>query len=236
MIKIAIVEDEMHYIEQLKGYLNRYQIDENELIKLDIFRDGEDIVEGYHGDYDIILMDIQMQFMNGMITAEKIREMDQEVIIIFITNMTQYALRGYAVEALDYVLKPVTYYSLRQKLNRAINKLKKKHNHYIYISLSDGVQRIDVSRILYIECEGHYLNYYSREQAYSSRGTIREVEEMLTQYGFVRINKGILVNMLHVSAMKNGCCLIGNQQLIVSRQRKKHFMEMLTNHISERVG
>ncbi len=236
MVKIAIVEDEIHYMEQLKAYLGQYRKDENQLIELSVFRDGEDILDRYQGEFDIILMDIQMQFMDGMTTAEKIRELDQEVIIIFITNMMQYALRGYAVDALDYILKPVTYYALRQKLNKAIGKLRSRHSQYLSILVSDGVQKIDIAHIFYVESAGHYLTYYSRNKSYISRGTMRVVEELLLPYGFFRINKGTLVNMLHVNAMQNGCCIIGNQQLLVSRQRKKCFMEMLTNHISGVVG
>ena len=65
------------------------------------------VYENYRGGFDIILMDIQMRFMDGMTTAEKIRQMDQKVIIMFITNMIQYAVRGYEVDAMDYVVKPV---------------------------------------------------------------------------------------------------------------------------------
>ena len=184
MIKVAIVEDEMHYIEQLNEYLNQYQNDENQLIDLFIFRDGEDILDGYQGKYDIILMDIQMKFMDGMTTAEKIREIDQEVIIMFITNMTQYAVRGYAVDALDYILKPVTYYSLCQKLNKAIGKLRNRHNQYITIPVTEGVQKVDITHLLYIESYGHYLTYYTKKTSYVSRGTISAVEEMLSPYGF----------------------------------------------------
>ena len=66
-------------------------------------------MENYSGDFDIILMDIQMKYMDGMTAAEQIRKLDSEVIIMFITNMTQYAIRGYEVDALDYVVKPVEY-------------------------------------------------------------------------------------------------------------------------------
>ena len=107
MIHIAIVEDEKLYIDQLQEYISRYREEKRLSIKTTVFCDGEDIVEDYRGDYDIILFDIQMKFMDGMTAAEKIREIDQEVKILFITNMTQYAIRGYQVDAMDYVVKPV---------------------------------------------------------------------------------------------------------------------------------
>ena len=107
MIQIAIVEDEEIYVKQLTEYIRKYQTERGRSIKVTVFGDGEDITENYNGVFDIILMDIQMRFMDGMTAAEKIRQMDQKVIIMFITNMIQYAVRGYEVDAMDYVVKPV---------------------------------------------------------------------------------------------------------------------------------
>ena len=99
MIQIAVVEDEEIYVKQLTEYIRKYQTERGRSIKVTVFGDGEDITENYSGGFDIILMDIQMQFMDGMTAAEKIRQMDQKVIIMFITNMIQYAVRGYEVDA-----------------------------------------------------------------------------------------------------------------------------------------
>ena len=93
-MKLAIVEDEKIYVERIKSYLERYQNEFGDEICSVWFDDGSEIIENYSGDYDIILMDIQMKFLDGFSTAKKIRELDQEVIIIFITNMTNYAIRG----------------------------------------------------------------------------------------------------------------------------------------------
>ena len=108
MITIAIVEDEEAYAKQLTEYIEKYQQESGRRFKVIRFTDGDEIVEKYTGEYDIILMDIQMQFMDGMTAAEEIRKFDTKVVIMFITNMTNYAIRGYEVDAMDYVLKPVT--------------------------------------------------------------------------------------------------------------------------------
>ena len=126
MIKIAIVEDDITYSEQLQEYLKRYESDFSESFDISTYFDGDAIVEDYHSQFDIILMDVEMRFMDGMSAAEEIRRTDKEVVIIFITNMPQYAIRGYAVEALDYMLKPVSYFAFSQRLSRAISRMKKK--------------------------------------------------------------------------------------------------------------
>ena len=104
MIRIAVVEDEELYAEQLQNYISKYAEERKKQIKVTWFQDGEDIVSGYKGEYDIILLDIQMRFMDGMTAAEKIRELDSEVVLMFITNMIQYAVRGYEVFAFSHKL------------------------------------------------------------------------------------------------------------------------------------
>ena len=92
MINIAIVEDEALYKEQLEKFIGQYSKETGTEIKITYFQDGDEIAIDYTGDFDIILMDIQMRFMDGMTAARKIREMDTKVIIIFVTNMIQYAV------------------------------------------------------------------------------------------------------------------------------------------------
>ena len=90
-------------------------------------------------------MDVEMKFMDGMSAAEEIRKIDTEVVIIFITNMAQYAIRGYAVDALDYVLKPVSYFAFSQRLNRAISRMKKRETKIIMVNMKGGMVRINVA-------------------------------------------------------------------------------------------
>lgn len=233
MIRIAVVEDEDVFVEQLKEYLERYRRESGNGIRVTYFRDGDEIAEEYKGDYDIILMDIQMEFMDGMTAAEKIRKLDQEVIIMFITNMTQYAIRGYQVDALDYMVKPIEYFAFSQKLDRAIVRLKRRDRHYISISVEDGIQKLDVTEIFYVESQGHILVYHTRKGVFVTRGTMKELEEALLPYGFYRSNKGYLVNMKHVDGIQDGCCVISNERLPISRGKRKQFMEALVNYMGE---
>ena len=100
---------------------------------------------------DIILMDIQMKFMDGMTAAEMIRRRDPEVLIIFITNRSDYAVRGYEVDALDYVVKPVEYFSFSQKLDRAISRRGRNRDQHIVIHSDGGIYKLSASQILFVE-------------------------------------------------------------------------------------
>ena len=151
MLHIAIVEDEENYSRELEEYIHRYGEETSRQFKVTHFQDGEDIVESYSGGFDLLLMDIQMEFMDGMTAAEKIRERDQEVQIIFITNRNDYAIRGYEVDALDYVLKPVSYYIFAKKLDKAFSRIANKKSETITITktqsdLSYGKRRLYYQR------------------------------------------------------------------------------------------
>ena len=120
MIKICIVEDEKSQADLLTNYIRKY--DSNpDAFSIEWLEDGMDLVDDYKGQYDIIFLDIQMKHLDGMAAAEKIRKVDSDVIIIFITSTVQYAVQGYAVDALGYVLKPVPYEAFRQLLDKTEN-------------------------------------------------------------------------------------------------------------------
>ena len=123
MIRVAIVEDEAAVRDQLMGYVQRYMRQYDAQIEVTMFTDGVEILEEYRPVYDIIFLDVEMQHLDGMETASRIRALDSDVLLIFITNMAQYAIKGYAVGALDYVLKPVPYFAFSQQLQKAAGQL-----------------------------------------------------------------------------------------------------------------
>ena len=230
MIRIAIVEDEKIYVEQLIEYLNEYQKTIGEEISVSVYQDGDGITSCYKSQFDIILMDIQLKFVDGMSAAEEIRQVDSEVIIIFITNMTQYAIKGYEVGALDYILKPVTYFIFSQKLGRAISRIKRRKNIYITIPVKSGVLRLDVADIYYIESLGHNLILHTGNGNYVTAMTMKSIEEKLMGYGFSRGNKCYLINLEHVDGIRDKCALVKGELLQLSRPRLNVFMQDLTKY------
>ena len=131
MIRVAIVEDDAEVQGVLQEYVRRYTRQYGTEFEVTLFADGVDILDDYRAVYDIIFLDVEMKHLDGMTTAERIRQMDAEVILIFITNMAQYAIRGYSVGALDYVLKPVSYYAFSQRLGRAVERVARRARHFL---------------------------------------------------------------------------------------------------------
>ncbi len=232
MIRIALVEDDPLYRAQLLEYLDRYAGESGEKFSIRTFTDGDEIAIGYRADYDIILMDVQMKYMDGMTAAEEIRKLDTEVVIIFITNMAQYAIRGYAVDALDYVLKPLSYYAFSQRIDRAIGRLQRRTRHYLYISGKNGSQKLDCARLLYVEVTGHELVYHTADGLIHATGTMKEVEEALAGRSFFRCNKCYLVNLDRVDAVRGDLAMIGTEAVQISRAKKKAFLDALNDHIN----
>lgn len=233
MIRIALVEDEDIYVKQMQKYLEQYSRENGLKINLKVFGDGEDILEYYTGQYDIILLDIQMQFMDGMTAAEKIRELDPKVILIFVTNMVQYAVQGYSVDAMDYILKPVDYFMLSQRLNKAVARLGQEEKHYISLRTKAGICKVALSDILYVESQKHQLCYVTPQDKYISRGGISDCEEALKSYGFYRVHKGYIVNMRRVDRIEGDCCHIQGESIIISREKKKGFMQEMLRYIGD---
>ncbi len=235
MIRIAIVEDEEVSARQLEEYLEIYKRESGNELRVSVFGDGEEIVRRYQPDYDIILMDVQMKEIDGMTAAKIIRGQDPEVVLIFITNMAQYAIYGYAVDALDYLLKPVSYFAFSQRLDRAIERLKKRTTRYITLPVRGGSQKLDVSDIRYIESQGHNLTVHVHNGTLSVSGTMRELEDELAPCGFFRCNKGYLVNLVHVDAVRDGCAIVDGESLLISRGRKNAFLEAIASHMGGRL-
>ncbi len=234
MVRIAIVEDEEASVRQLREYLTIYQRESGNELRVSVFADGEEIVRHYQPNYDIILMDVQMRSMDGMTAAEVIRRQDPEVVILFITNMAQYAIRGYAVDALDYLLKPVSYFAFSQRLDRAIERMRKRTARYITLAVRGGSRKLDVSDIRYIESQGHNLTVHLREESLSVSGTMRELEDALVPHGFFRCNKGYLINLAHVDAVREGSAIVDGEPLLISRGRKNAFLEAMAGYMGGR--
>lgn len=231
MIKVAIAEDDSQYIEVLKEYMARFMKENGVSIELKIFTDGKQIVFDYEPVYDIILMDIEMPGLDGMSAAEKIRESDKDVIIIFITNMAQYAIKGYQVRARSYILKPVNYYSFEMELKEAVGTLSKKKNDSLLLPGGDGLMKVKVGDIYYLESRKHQMIIHTKNGVIEIRESMKNMEEKLAGYYFERCNVSFLVNLVHVNGISGDCVDVEGEQIPISRQKRKGFIAALSNYV-----
>ncbi|MGI6056432.1 MAG: LytR/AlgR family response regulator transcription factor [Bilifractor sp.] len=233
MLRIAIVEDDENYRREFRSYLEQYGRENGKTFSIREFSDGDGILNSYTPDYDIILMDIEMAFVDGMTAAQEIRKSDTEVCIIFITNMPQYAIKGYTVGALDYILKPVSYYSFAQTITRALGRRKTVQDKYVILNIRGGMRKISVSAVRYIEVMNHDLIFHLVSEEISSRGALKEIEKQLEGEYFFQCNKGFLINLAYVDGIVGNDVQIGGERLQVSRSRKKPLMDALNRYMAE---
>ena len=228
-----MVDDDANYREELIQYLEQYEQESGEKFSIATFTDGDEILDGYTAAYDIIVMDIAMRFVDGMKAAEQIRQMDSEVVIIFITNMPQYAMKGYLVDALDYVLKPLSYYAFSQRIDRALVRMRRRGKKYISIPVKNGVKKLDISRITYVEIQDHDLIFHTTAGVLPSKGKLAEIEEQLDPKQFFRCGKSHLVNLEFVEGVENSDVQVGDDVVRVSRTRRKALLDALNDYINE---
>ena len=179
MINICIVEDESDQADLLRKYIQTYGNKTNQQFAITHFTDGIDLVDEYRAQFDIILLDIQMKHLDGMVAAEKIRKVDADVVIIFITSTVRYAVQGYAVDALGYVLKPVPYLQFEQLFDKAISRvMTKKQKLYIRVSVDERQLKLDCDNIYYIESQRNNVCIHCADEDYITAGPLKKFEEM----------------------------------------------------------
>lgn len=231
MIHLAIVDDDENSRSSLCDFVKRYEEEYNEKLKVTTFADGADITEDYKANYDIIILDIEMRFMDGMRAAELIREVDSDVILMFITNMAQYAIKGYSVQAMNYLLKPISYFAFSQELHKATSRIKERKTAYFSIRVDNGMIRLKVEEIAYVESQKHQIIVHTKDNSFSTRDSMKNVETMLSKYNFIRCNNSYLVNLRFVEGVVQNNVIVGGDELQISRARKKPFMDALTDYV-----
>lgn len=229
-MRIAIAEDEIAGCELLKKYLEEYSKAKGVTFEIDYFSNGLDLVEAYKPDYDLLLLDIEMPRLNGMEAAQRIRRQDQDVYIIFITNMAKYAIRGYEVNALDYMLKPVNYFAFAMKMDKVTACLARREKRSMVFSTEDGLIKLAEEEIAYIEAVNHRLLVHTPGRCYTARGTLSELEQRLDGGNFVRCNKGYLVNLRHISRVKADTVVVAGDELVIARRRRDAFLLAVTDY------
>lgn len=192
MYHIAIAEDVVFEQKRMTEFLHRYEKENNVTFQIDLFSDGADLIKDYPEGLDILLMDIMMEKMDGLKAARLIRRRDERVILIFVTNMIQYAIHGYSVDAMDFIVKPVSYTGLKARLDRAIQKLRKNSCRHIEVRNSEGVHSIAVSDICYLETYNHKTIIHTKDQAIFANSSLRSLEEALTGLPFFRCHTSFL--------------------------------------------
>ncbi|MCI8513763.1 MAG: response regulator transcription factor [Lachnospiraceae bacterium] len=228
MLKIAIVEDNATEREQLLGLLRNYEKTRDCPMEICVYADGSEILAAYPEGISLIFMDIDMKRLNGIETAKKIREFDPAVILVFLTNMVQYALAGYEVEALDFLVKPLDDYKLSWEMKRILKKIEESKPFYLLARDNYTTHSINADEIYYVETAQRKLVIHTTSRDILCNMTMHEAEKQLSPRHFFRIHTAFLVNLKYVRLVRENEIMVGDIVLPISRYRKKEFRTVFT--------
>jgi DNA-binding LytR/AlgR family response regulator len=231
MIRVAIVEDQEAERSHIADCLEYVAQKEGVQFRITQFENGLAFIGSYEPVYDIVLMDIEMPGLNGMEAARAMRKVDEAVILIFVTSMAQYAVEGYSVDALDFVVKPVNKYSFAIKMKRAVARVPRRAEEYIAVKCEGEVRQLEVSSILYVDIDGHYVVYHTAAKDYKEYGTLKEAGAKLQRGCFVPVNRGCLVNLCHVGAVGKEQVTVVGRKLDISRPQRKNFLASMSAYM-----
>ncbi len=231
MYTVAIVDDDINDLNKLKDCFSFVEEETEERFRIDGYDSAASFFMHYENQYNIVMLDIEMPDINGIETAKKIRENDKSVVIIFVTNSAKYAMSGYEVDALDYILKPVDRYAFMLKMHRILSRVETRKDFNLLLKTDEGTECLQISHIKYVEVFGHYVVYHTYYGDYSVYSTLSAEAEKLPPKQFVKCSRNCIVNLRYVESVRNNVCIVSGEELIVSRPQKKNFMQALQDYM-----
>lgn len=232
MYRVLIVEDEPQAADALRAALARYEAERGEKFQVSWAKSAFDLEDASH-DADLIFMDIELPGANGLDAAIALRERDRSTPIIFVTNLAQYAVRGYQAEALDFIVKPFSYGDFALRMDRAMQVMKRRTGRSISVRSRDGMRLFAASDLVFVEVHGHDVVYHLTDgTSFSARGSLSGVKPTLGGTPFLQISSGCIINMGHVRGLRDAEVTLSDGVTVwISRANKRRCLDAITRYL-----
>lgn len=239
-VEIAVCDDEYIHVERIVKYIGVYSEECEIDINVTEYNSGKLLLEAVEGDtskYDIIFLDVEMPDFDGVNTARGIRKVSEDVIICFVTSFDKYAIAAYGVEALAYVVKPVTYPELKRVLGRAVVMVQYAFDHkeaeerYIEVQVAKNTRIVDVRNIQYIEKRRNQCVLHCSDAEITCYETLKKMYGKLDKNIFIYIHHGYIVNFDAIKEVKENAVFLGDGvEVPLSRS---HYKSVKERHMSK---
>ncbi len=232
MINIALIEDEIDDLNLLKSFIEDFSKERNVELSINSYMDARSFFESKK-TYDMVFFDIELPGINGLDAAHLLRDKDQNVTIIFVTNMNL-AIRGYEVNAFDFILKPLHQHDFSLKFIRAIHHVLSHETAKISLRIDGKDIIMKLSSIMYIDVMNHRITYHTFDGDYSIyNDSLSKIAERLKDNGFALCNSCYLVNLKHVTSLENDYVFLGEIKLPISHGKRKDFAVSLNEYLGD---
>lgn len=231
VVNIALIDGDNNFVKEINGFIRRFNRETGNECRVTHFSSGLDFISDYQPVFDVVMLDITLPMMDGLEVARRLRAMDEDIPIVFATSMVQMAIKGYEVNALDFLAKPIAYVTFNQRLQKVLEYLQKHSDHAVVLKVNGACKKVPTRDIKYIEVFGHFLIYHLLKEDIQIRGTLSKVEEALAPCNFLRCSDCFLINLRYVRGFTATSVFIDDKTFPISRRKKKEFKERLATFL-----
>ena len=200
------------------------------------FRSGGELLQALES-FDIVFLDIIMQELDGMKTAQIFREKASDKVLIFVSSSREYVFEAYDVEAFQYLLKPVEGRKLKSVLRKAVLKTEKRTQEFIIVSRDRQKKKLFLDDIYYFEIKGRMVDVHGPEGIFTYYEQIGELEDKLRDKGFFRCHKSYLINLKYVDVYNRQEVILENgETIVIAKRRYEEFCQNVLKVMRENGG
>lgn len=227
MITIALVDDDDADAEVTASMIDRYFDGDASRYAVTRFADGDSLLRDYKASFDLMFLDVEMPGTDGVTVARRLRVVDDQTVLVFTTKMAQYAVEGYDVDAIGYLLKPLNYYAFSIKMRKAEDIVARRRSVTVPLTVGSETVFVPSADIRYVEVLDHALLYHTGEGIRKVWASLKDAAETLEPVGFVPVSRYCLVNLEWVRAVHGDDVDVDGERVRVSRSRRKLLMQAL---------
>ncbi len=223
VMRICLVDDDANQLDYLHTLIQNWSLKQNVQLFVSIYQSAEEMLFecGKSFPFDLVILDIQMEKINGIELSKRIRQVDSHVMIVFLSGIADYVYEGYEVQAYRYLLKPLQEEKLFEILDYMSKEIKKMEKYILYNKYGE-TEKIMYDQILYLESEGNNVVIHTKDRKYDYRKNLHMIEDDFLRNGFEKTHRSFIVNLLYVRKIQKESCILSSGDTVpISRRTYK---------------